>query len=96
MTRPCSSSLAAFESNVAHAGKQMASAADVRNKLTQSDRGLRMATTVIMKAPVRNAEHMVSVMVLKRAARKPVSQRLAIAMGTPTHATNSEICDTPK
>ena len=33
---------------------------------------------------------------LKRAARKPVSQALAITMGTPTHATNSETCDTPR
>jgi len=55
-----------------------------------------MATTTIMKAPVRNADHLVRVLVLKRAARKPVSQTLAITIGTPTHATYSETCDTPR
>src|ERR1700733_2523895 len=96
MTRPCSASLVALDSNVAHAGKQMASAADVRNRVAQSDPRGRIATTKIMKAPVRNADHIVKVLVLKRAPRKPVSQALAITMGTPTHATNSETCDTPR
>src|ERR1700722_14462282 len=55
-----------------------------------------MATTTIMKAPVRNADHRVRVLVVKRAARKPVSQALAITMGMPTHATNSETCENAK
>src|SRR5579863_5296950 len=96
MTRPCSSSLVALESKVAHAGKQMAKAADVRNKVAQSDCRLCMVTTTIMKAPVRNADQMVRVLVVKRAARKPVNQAFAITMGTPTHATYSETCDTPR
>src|SRR6202167_4630359 len=96
MTHPCSASLVALESKVAQAGKQIASAADVRNRVTQSDRRVGIATTTIMKTPVRNAEHRVRVLVLKRAARKPVSQALAITMGTPTQATNSETCDTPR
>src|ERR1700721_4673996 len=96
MMRPCSASLVALESNVAQAGRQIADAAAVRNRVTQSDSRVRTTTTMTMKAPVRNADHRVRVLVVNRTARKPVSQALAITMGTPTHATNSETCDNAK
>src|SRR5579871_2266903 len=96
ITRPCAAPPAAMESKVAHEGRHSANAADVRNRVIHSAPIARGTTTMTQKNPVSSPDQTASVLLLIRRERKLVSQRLAMTIGTPTQATNSETRETPR
>src|ERR1700761_9028420 len=96
MTRPWLAGSAALESKVAQEGRQTARAAAVRNSSGQSAAWPFGRMTAIMNTPVNDADQIVSVLVLNRPERKPVSQRLASTIGTPTQATYSDMAETSR